>query len=228
MEKYPETATERFDNANFHIKYCLLSLKKFISGNIIEIGAGCGSFTRNYYNTKIKSIVLTEVDIKNINELKIKFSNDANIRISNSSIENIKQKFDTILYFHVLEHIKDDIREIKNAVKKLNTGGHIIIMVPAHQKVYGNLDKAVGHFRRYEKDFFKNNLFGLELVNFKYLDAMGYILYNLNRIFFKKEKFPSKLKIFIWDKIFTPITVIIDFILNYRLGKCIIAVYRKN
>ena len=118
MEKYPETATERFDNANFHIKYCLLSLKKFISGNIIEIGAGCGSFTRNYYNTKIKSIVLTEVDIKNINELKIKFSNDANIRISNSSIENIKQKFDTILYFHVLEHIKDDIREIKNAVKK--------------------------------------------------------------------------------------------------------------
>lgn len=228
MEKYPETATERFDNANFHIKYCLLSLKKFISGNIIEIGAGCGSFTRNYYNTKIKSIVLTEVDIKNINELKIKFSNDANIRISNSSIENIKQKFDTILYFHVLEHIKDDIREIKNAVKKLNTGGHIIIMVPAHQKVYGNLDKAVGHFRRYEKDFFKNNLFGLELVNFKYLDAMGYILYNLNRIFFKKEKFPSKLKIFIWDKIFTPITVIIDFILNYRLGKCIIAIYRKN
>ena len=228
MEKYPETATERFDNANFHIKYCLLSLKKFISGNIIEIGAGCGSFTRNYYNAKIKSIVLTEVDIKNINELKIKFSNDANIRILNSSIENIKQKFDTILYFHVLEHIKDDIREIKNAVKKLNTGGHIIIMVPAHQKVYGNLDKAVGHFRRYEKDFFKNNLFGLELVNFKYLDAMGYILYNLNRIFFKKEKFPSKLKIFIWDKIFTPITVIIDFILNYRLGKCIIAIYRKN
>ena len=228
MEKYPETATERFDNANFHIKYCLLSLKKFISGNIIEIGAGCGSFTRNYYNTKIKSIVLTEMDIKNLNDLKMKFNNDANIKILNSSIENIDQKFDTILYFHVLEHIRDDIREIKNAIRKLNTGGHIIMMVPAHQKVYGNLDKAVGHFRRYEKDFFKNNLFGLELVNFKYLDAMGYLLYYLNRIFFKKETFPSKLKIFIWDKIFTPITVIIDFILNYRLGKCIIAVYRKN
>ncbi len=228
MEKYPETATERFDNANFHIKYCLLSLKKFISGNIIEIGAGCGSFTRNYYNTKIKSIVLTEMDIKNINDLKIKFNNDANIKILNSSIENIDQKFDTILYFHVLEHIRDDIREIKNAIRKLNTGGHIIMMVPAHQKIYSNLDQAVGHFRRYEKDFFKNNLFGLELVNFKYLDAMGYLLYNLNRTFFKKETFPSKLKIFIWDKIFTPITVIIDFILNYRLGKCIIAIYRKN
>ena len=228
MEKYPETATERFDNANFHIKYCLLSLKKFISGNIIEIGAGCGSFTRNYYNPKIKSIVLTEMDLKNINELKIKFNHDSNIQILNSSIEKIERKFDTVLYFHVLEHIKDDINEIKNAVKKLNTGGHIIMMVPAHQKAYSNLDKAVGHFRRYEKDFFKKNLLGLELVNFKYLDAMGYLLYYLNRIFFKKETFPSKLKIFLWDKIFTPITVIIDFITNYRLGKCIIAIYRKN
>ena len=228
MEKYPETATERFDNANFHIKYCLLNLKKFISGNIIEIGAGCGSFTRNYYNPKIKSIVLTETDLKNKNELKIKFNHDSNIQVLNSSIEKIERKFDTILYFHVLEHIKDDINEIKNAVKKLNTGGHIIMMVPAHQKVYSNLDKAVGHFRRYEKDFFKNNLFGLELVNFKYLDAMGYLLYYLNRIFFKKETFPSKLKIFIWDKIFTPITVIIDFITNYRIGKCIIAIYKKN
>ncbi len=228
MEKYPETATERFDNANFHIKYCLLNLKKFISGNIIEIGAGCGSFTRNYYNPKIKSIVLTETDLKNKNELKIKFNHDSNIQVLNSSIEKIERKFDTILYFHVLEHIKDDINEIKNAVKKLNTGGHIIMMVPAHQKVYSNLDKAVGHFRRYEKDFFKNNLFGLELVNFKYLDAMGYLLYYLNKIFFKKETFPSKLKIFIWDKIFTPITVIIDFITNYRIGKCIIAIYKKN
>ena len=228
MEKYPETATERFDNANFHIKYCLLNLKKFISGNIIEIGAGCGSFTRNYYNPKIKSIVLTETDLKNKNELKIKFNHDSNIQVLNSSIEKIERKFDTILYFHVLEHIKDDINEIKNAVKKLNTGGHIIMMVPAHQKVYSNLDKAVGHFRRYEKDFLKNNLVGLELVNFKYLDAMGYLLYYLNKIFFKKETFPSKLKIFIWDKIFTPITVIIDFITNYRIGKCIIAIYKKN
>ena len=42
MENYPETATERFDNANYHIKYCLSFIKKFIKGNILEIGAVCG------------------------------------------------------------------------------------------------------------------------------------------------------------------------------------------
>ena len=93
---------------------------------------------------------------------------------------------------------------------------------------YGNLDKAVGHFRRYEKEFFKKDLLDLELLNLKHLDSIGYVLYYLNKIFFSKETFPSNFKIFLWDKFFTPLTVIVDFIINYSFGKCIIAVYKKK
>jgi len=57
MKHYPETATERFDDANFHINYCLSFIKKYIKGNILEIGAGCGSFTKNDYKSKFKNIV---------------------------------------------------------------------------------------------------------------------------------------------------------------------------
>ena len=158
MEQYPEIATERFDDANFHINYCLSFINKFIKGNIIEIGAGCGSFTKNYYDSKIKSLILTETDQLNITNLQKKFEKNSNIRISDLSIDKIQSKFDTILYLHVLEHIKEDINELKNAKNKLNDEGHLVIMVPAHQKIYGNLDKAVGHFRRYENYFFKKNL----------------------------------------------------------------------
>ena len=101
-------------------------------------------------------------------------------------------------------------------------------MVPAHQKIYSNLDKAVGHFRRYDLSFFKKNFKSLKTVNVRFLDSMGYFLYYLNKIFFKNEIFPSDLKIFIWDKFFTPITIIIDFLSKYKFGKCILAVYKKN
>ena len=228
MKQYPEIATERFDDANFHINYCLSFINKFIKGDIIEIGAGCGSFTKNYYDSKIKSLILTETDQLNITNLQKKFEKNSNIRISDLSIDKIQSKFDTILYLHVLEHIKEDTNELKNAKNKLNDEGHLVIMVPAHQKIYGNLDKAVGHFRRYEKDFFKKNLLDLELVSFRYLDSMGYLLYYLNKIFFKNETFPSKFKIFLWDKLFTPITILIDFLTNYSFGKCIVAVYKKK
>ncbi len=143
MQNYPETATERFDNANFHIRYCLSFIKKYIKGDILEIGAGCGSFTRSYVKPEHKNITLTELDNKNIQDLNQKFKNFKNIKVLSKTINNIKNEYDTILYLHVLEHIKDDQNEIKEAEKRLKSGGHLIIMVPSHQKIYSNLDRAV-------------------------------------------------------------------------------------
>ena len=119
MKHYPKTATERFDNAFFHINYCLSFFKKYIKGNILEVGAGCGSFTKNYYNSQIENLILTEKDQKNINDLKKRFKKEKNINILNSSIEEVNEQCDTIIYLHVLEHIRDDIKELENAKKKL-------------------------------------------------------------------------------------------------------------
>ena len=227
MEKYPKAVTERFDNANFHINYCLKFIKKYLKGDILEVGAGCGSFTKNYLNKSINSITLTELDKKNILDLKEKFKANANIKILNKNIEDVSGKFDSIIYLHVLEHIKNDKKEILNATKRLNKNGFLVIMVPAHQKIYSNLDKAVGHFRRYEIEFFNKNFKSLEKINIKFLDTMGYFLYLFNKFFFKKEVYHSKFKIFIWDKIFTPLKIIVDFIFRYRFGKCILVIYKK-
>ena len=211
----------KFDDASFHIN-CLRFLTKYF---FFEVGR-CGSFTKFYYK-KFESITLTEVDNKNFLDLKKIFSEKKNISISNESIEFLSKKFDTIMYLHVLEHIENDKKELQNAISKLNPDGYLVIMVPAHQKIYSKLDKAVGHYRRYEKEFFTENLLGLNRVKLISLDAIGYFLYLLNKIFFKEEVFPSKLKIFLWDKIFTPITFIVDFLLMYKFGKCYVAIYQK-
>ena len=69
MKDYPIEATERFDDAKFHRKYCMSFVKKFIKGKVLEVGAGCGSFTRDYINEKI-NVTLTETDSKNFLDLK--------------------------------------------------------------------------------------------------------------------------------------------------------------
>ena len=226
MENYPIEATEKFDNANFHRKYCMSFVKKFIKGEVLEVGAGCGSFTKDYINNDIK-ITLTELDKKNYENLKNFFGKRKNTTIINERLSNINKKFDTIIYLHVLEHIQDDTREIIEISKKLKTEGNLIIMVPRFQKLYTGLDKAVGHFRRYEIDFFKKKMSDLTRQKLISLDSMGCLLYYLNKIFFKDEKFPSETKVFIWDKIFTPITILVDFLTNYKIGKCILTVYKK-
>jgi len=228
IKKYPEVALERFDKASLWIKYVVFKIKRFLKNDILEVGAGFGSFTRGYMKN-FHSVTLTDADDNSFNLLKQNFLNDQNVNIIKSSVKDIGKKFNTILYFNVLEHIEEDKLEIKNALEKLNNKGYLIILVPAHQKIYSKLDKAVGHYKRYDIDFFKNNRFeNSKIVKLYFLDVFGYLLYYANKIFFKGETYPSNLKIFIWDKIFTPLTIVIDFLTGYKFGKNILCIYQKN
>ena len=216
-----------FDSANVWIKYVHFLNRKYYKNNFLEIGAGIGSFT-DKYKRNIKNIFLTEIDKNNLNILKKKYQNDTNVTILESEVTKISQKFNTICHFNVLEHVKKDKEEIINCLNKINKDGYLVILAPAHNELYGNLDREVGHYRRYKKSFFKHlNLSDGKIVELKYMDCMGYILYYMNKLIYKNETYPSSLKIFIWDKIFTPITILLDFLTAYRFGKNVLCVIKK-
>ena len=132
------------------------------------------------------------------------------------------------MYLNVLEHIKEDKKELEIAKNKLKKNGFLIVLVPAHNKLYSKFDKAVGHHKRYDLNFFKKfQPKGTKLEKLYFLDFMGYFLYYINKIFFKNETYPSAFKIFLWDKIFTPITMVLDRLLLYKFGKNILFVLKK-
>ena len=219
---------ENFDKAHIWRRYIFFLIKKYFKDDFLEVGAGIGSFTKNYFN-KFNNITLSEVDINNFTELKKKFTNNKNISVSNNLTKDINKKFNTIIYLNVLEHIEKDTLEVNTALEKLNPNGYLIILVPAGEKLYGKFDQAIGHYRRYEIDFFKNNNFkNSKLVELCHLDCVGYFLYYVNQFFFKEEVYPSQFKIFIWDKFFTPFTILVDFIFRYKFGKNIMCILQKN
>lgn len=224
--KYPGAELDNFDKATIWRKYIFFEIKRFIKGKVLEVGAGIGSFTKNYMDLT-DNIVLSEVDPTNYQIIKDKFKNK-NFVITNKITKELDGNFNTIMYLNVLEHIKDDKKEIEDAFQKLNKEGYLIILVPAHNKLYSKFDEAVGHFKRYELEFFKNiNFKDSKVEKIIFLDALGYLLYYLNRLFFKEEVYPSKLKIFLWDKLFTPITFFLDKVLLNKFGKNILYVIKK-
>jgi len=223
--KYQGKELENFDLAKFWRKYIYLQIRLFLKNEILEVGAGIGSFTKNYKDS-FNKITLIEPDKYNFKQLK-KNIKSKNITILNTSIKKTKKKFNCILYMNVMEHIKDHEKEINFAISKLYRNGFLIILVPAHQKLFTEFDKAVGHYRRYSMNFFKKKFKNSILEKLIFLDFFGYFLYSLNNLFLKKEVYPSKFKILIWDKIFTPITIIIDFLIGYKFGKNILCVYKK-
>ena len=156
--KYPGKELEIFDKATIWRKYIYALTKKFLSDGMLEIGAGLGSFTTSYFKN-FHNITLTELDEHNIKILKSKFLNKNGIEIREKNINELEGKFNTIIYLNVLEHIQKDQDEINSALDKLKLGGHLIILVPAHQSLYSKFDEAIGHCRRYSMNFFTLNKF---------------------------------------------------------------------
>lgn len=69
------------------------------------------------------------------------------------------QGIDTILCTNVLEHVEDDRAMLQSFAAILApTGGRLVLQVPAHAWLYGSLDAAAGHHRRYTRREVKDKL----------------------------------------------------------------------
>src|SRR6185295_9082658 len=87
-------------------------------------------------------------------------------------LEGLKEKYDVVFLFDVLEHIQDPGRFLKAALWHLKPGGSIVINVPALQSLYSRYDQLIGHFLRYDavslRRLLESDASGLEVVDMRY------------------------------------------------------------
>jgi|TARA_B100001063_G_scaffold220025_1_gene224562 SAM-dependent methyltransferase len=223
--QYDGFELDHFDSAYNFRKYQISLIKKYLSGKLLEVGPGKGGLTF-FYDQFVKLPTLIEPEKNLYKFLKKKFKKKKFI-IKNCTIDKIQKKFDTIMYFDVLEHIENDLHEIKTARKKLKKGRYLIFSVPAYQSFYSSFDKSVGHYKRYnKKDFIKiSKITGLKIDKIIYYDSIGFFLLVLNRIFSLKQT-NLKNKLFFWN-LLIPLSRIIDFFTFNKFGKSLLCVFKK-
>ena len=216
---------DHFDSASNFRKYQILLINKFIKGKFLEVGAGKGGLIP-FYKKLLKDITIIEPEKKLFKLLKKKYLNKK-IKIKNQTINNIVRKYNTIIYYDVLEHIKNDLQEVTSAEKRLKKNGHLIFSVPAYQFFYSSFDKSVGHFKRYNKqDFIKlEKKTGLKIKKLAYYDSMGFFFLVLNKIFSLKQT-NLKNEIYLWNFLM-PISRFIDFFTFNKFGKSLLCVFKK-
>ena len=59
-----------------------------------------------------------------------------------------------------------------------------------------------------------------------YLDSSGYLIYRLFKLFLNSLN-PKKFMVYIWDKIFIPISFVLDKFLNDKFGKNLVVIVKK-
>jgi len=223
-----------FSGAKNWKSYWKSRINKFVQGDVLDVGAGIGSTAELFINDEgINSWLFLEPDRNLAGEIAAKIS--ANVFSGKYAILNCitadlqtDKSFNTILYIDVLEHIEDDFAELSCVSNLLSSDGFVVILVPAHQILFSNFDRQVGHFRRYSKLSLREVIpANLEIVKMEYLDSVG-VLASLASKFILKGTIPSSFQVKVWDTLFVPLSKIIDPIIFHTAGKSIACVLKKR
>lgn len=87
------------------------------------------------------------------------------------------QSVDVVTALDLVEHVRDDRALLGEIYRVLKPGGMVLMTVPAHKALWGPHDRALHHFRRYEKEEFLRlvNDIGLHPLKYTYTVATAYL-----------------------------------------------------
>lgn len=152
----------------------------YLRGQVLEVGCGVGSFTRRIIaHGKFESLLSIDISAAAVAHTRQHTQHPA-LSLRHQDVRGITGKFDTIICMNVLEHIKEDATTLHHMIELLSSRGTLFLLVPAHQFLYSSFDRAVGHYRRYNKrDMHKllNDLNNPVTYNYFYFNIIGALGY---------------------------------------------------
>ena len=204
-----------------------------IGQEVLEVGAGFGVNTPYLFGAGRKRWMCLEPDPKLVARIPDQLRNYPWFPLVETKLGTLTDlpvglTFDTLLYIDVLEHIEDDHREMKAAFARLKPKGNVIVLSPAHQSLYTEFDRSIGHYRRYSKStLLACTPPGSRLVDIFYLDSLGLLASMANRLALR-QSMPSSKQIDFWDRYLVSNSRWVDPILGYNLGKTVVSIWSRD
>lgn len=131
---------------------------------------------------------------------------------------------------NVLEHIEDDEAALRELQSKLHPLGKLFLYVPAFNCLYTDIDKAIGHHRRYHKAELVQKLkrAGFAIERAEYVDSVGFLCWLvMGRLPGDKTRInPLMVKLF--DRYLFPLSRLLDTIAKPFFGKNLLVIAQKN
>ncbi len=205
--------------------------KAHIGQRVVEIGCGLG----NHFAHLLDRELLFGFDISepSVRQVRERFAGHPNVRVAQMSITDpavltLKpERLDTALSVNVFEHIEDDRLALKHTGELLQPGGKFILIVPAHPLLFGPMDTAIGHYRRYTKALLRDRFreAGFELVLTKYINMLGAAGWLVNGRLLRRQV-PPRGQLRLLNRII-PLARAVEKVIPAPFGVSVLAVGRK-
>jgi glycosyltransferase involved in cell wall biosynthesis len=138
-------------------RWLVRQLSPYVGDRVMEAGSGIGNLTEFFLDRQ--RLVCVDADPFYVERLSQRYGHLANLSFHEGDLSQLEcssefasAQLDTIICINVLEHIEDDNKVLSNFFQLLRPGGHALLLVPAHPRLYTAMDKTLGHYRRYTRE----------------------------------------------------------------------------
>lgn len=205
-------------------------------GRTLEIGAGIGNLSALIVDhVKGSEVVLLEPNEVCLKALGERFGDNDQVSILPGMFPNIfldnpayDHSFSSILMFNVLEHIDNDLGALQVIERLLKPGGHFLLIVPAMPSLYGEIDRRLGHFRRYKENQLRQvfETAGLTVDSMRYSNMVGAVGWYVNFVLLRRNA-QSGGQVWVFDNLVTPVQAAVERMIKPPFGQSLVAVGRK-
>lgn len=222
---------ERMNGANNYNAWLGRRFREHLGRRVLEIGAGIGTITRELEEGR-ELLIALEVERFYVDRLKNLFRGKPHVRPYLSDValadwESLKaERLDTIVLSNVLEHIPDDGAAVRRFRQILPEGGKVVVLVPALPQLFGAIDEAVGHHRRYTPRTLRRVLEdnGFVVDTLEWMNLVGIPGWFMNSRVLRRRAVP-KLQLKLYDRL-TPLLAQAERHVKLPVGMSLFAVAR--
>ncbi len=196
---------------------------------VMEVGAGTGNLTQ--FLLGAEKVVCVEPEQEYRDRLAALVRVHLNTTFYPLPLQGLPKEeagYDSVLCVNVLEHIEDDQHALAEMAERLRPGGHVVLYVPAVSWAYGEMDRHLGHYRRYSRTMMRrlSAQCDLPLVRMKYVNVLGLFgWWWCGRV--RREALIDPAKARFMDRL-VPFVSAVEKILPTPVGQSLLAVFRKR
>jgi 2-polyprenyl-3-methyl-5-hydroxy-6-metoxy-1,4-benzoquinol methylase len=180
-------------------EWLLERIRPFLGIDVLEIGAGIGTFTLMLAQApNVRRVVALEPDKDLAGTLVERTKGVGNVAVLEKPVEQLTPELaggavDSVVCFNVLEHIPDDRTALVRMAQCLRPGGSLFLLSPAHALLFGEVDRAVHHQRRYAKAALARLLrdTGFVVETIRYVNPVGALGWLVSSRLLKVRDIPS-------------------------------------
>jgi SAM-dependent methyltransferase len=207
-------------------------IRPYMGERVLEVGCGIGNMTGYYADRPL--LVCVDLLAESLVLAREKIGDQPNLHLvqgdicADATVERLAEfRFDTAIMLNVLEHIPDDATALACIQRLLAPRGRLLLLVPAERYLYGTLDRALGHFRRYERRPLRGLLVrsGFEVESLRYMNLPGIVGWFMNGRIFRRDLLPRpQLALF---NVLAPLFERVEASISPPRGQSLVAICRK-